>query len=132
MTKTNGIEREKVLLIEFSEVPDVKEIVPVSGRPMEVRGAKVHRLYDHNSKLLTAYDGEADRTDLSCLSDRGGHFLVTVSAPSDKVSEHHWYRWNVGETIDNDSVHLLNGIICTPEEVELLDEMYPEYKANAF
>jgi hypothetical protein len=137
-----SLHHSNILLAQFHDVQDgddrkLVEYVPEGGDPeksgrfFKKFGHKIYSIHDHNSRLLTQYDGSKDRTDLSCLRGKEGYFLVMVSK-----TEYGNFVWKCARIASFDEANemavLEDTRECTPEEAAILNEVYPEYLDNAF
>jgi len=134
------MEKHKILLMQFHDEKGNEKVKQMVKNPFDTddvkiystAGYKILSIHDHNSKLLTHYQSKEDKTDISCLKDKEGYFIVTVS--KNEYGNFFWYRWILGEFLEseNDIIGLKYGRECTEEESFLLNKVYPEYLANAF
>ena len=131
--------KEKIFLVQFQDAPDsdVTEIVADSennGRLFKVRGLRIYSVHDHNSQLVAQYNAKDDYVDLSFLEGKEGYHFVTVA--KDEYGNFFWYCAEIkkfGNNGDKMDIILIDPFRkCTDEESILLDEVYPEFRENAF
>jgi hypothetical protein len=117
----------EVFLVEWQEAPPVRQIVAVDDKPFEAFGLKPNRIIDINHNVVCQYNADEDTISFAPLEKKEGSFLVSVSAPSSEVADFHWYCQRLGAFIDDKNIHLVFGRICTDEESEYLNNMFPEW-----
>jgi len=130
--------RDNVLLVEKHDIIQ-QEILPSLNNQnikSKIKGIKIFRVIqpiNDEFEILCQYDSESDKTDLTALKDHIGKYMVSV----DRISENHdGFVWNcfiLGEPSDDNMIFSITKCReCTTEEVNLLNEIFPEYFDNAF
>lgn len=136
--------KRNVLLFEKHDVAVNEFITPENKQPIKVKGLKIYRIVQpklrkdgtvKEYKTLTTYDAKKDRTDLQCLADKSGFFLVCVDKTP--YNTFVWSRYTISDPVmdDNNNVEVVNIVDarqCTSEEADLLNELFPEYLEKAF
>jgi len=128
--------RDNVLLYEKHDVVTSEVVALDQNRTAMIHGPKVFRVIkpvEDGFEELTAYDSNKDHTDLSCLKNYIGNYLVSVDINSyNKID----FEWNCSKiqdaSEDSEIVMITEGRKCTDEEVQFLNELFPEYYNNCF
>lgn len=137
--KNSVMTKDNVMVIEFHDASGDGKVTEFFANPNEpdspkiysTSGYKVFAIYDNKSKAIAQYDHNLNSTDLTCLENRNGHFLCTVS--KNEYNAFFWMCYQVGSFLDEKGiVSIQDGRECTEEESALLNEVYPEYLTNAF
>jgi hypothetical protein len=129
MTKNNILLYEKHgdVTQEAVNIDDDKKVF--------LRGVKIYRVIrplEKGYEVLAEYDKESDRCDLSELVNYENYYMVSLDI-NPTTNE---FEWNCvileDGTEDNLVFAIKNGRKCTEEECKLIDEVFPEFKENAF
>ena len=133
------LNKDNIFLVEFHE-PAMDEETKVTkykldeSKAQKAVGYRIYSVYNSDSERLAMYDAEADSIDLSCLLDKKGYNLVFISKTENE--EFVWKTTKINDTLKDDNentiISILNTRECTEKETEFLNEVYPEYLANAY
>jgi hypothetical protein len=122
------LQNGEVMLVEWQDVPKVKQILSIDDKPMDVFGMKPNRIISADHKIVCQYFADEDTIDFTPMNGKEGTFLVSVSAPSKECSDYHWFCQRLGAFIDEKNLHVVFGRICTAEESEFLDGKFPHWR----
>lgn len=133
------IGRHNVLLLEKLEDETMEFITDDDQQTSKFGGFKIHRIVeptDDGFETIVQGDPNAESIDISILKEREGYYLASVDKTED--GEFVWTccvlgKYMATEDLSYSTVMLAKPVrICTDEEVEILNEVFPEYYDNAF
>jgi hypothetical protein len=128
-----------IILIEKHDKVTNEAIKTDDGKHLFIHGFKIYRaiVLDPNEKegyrVIAQYDHNNDATDLSELKNYTGRYMVSVDRDSYNNDLFVWNTCILEDGADDNSVFAIkNNRQCTPEEVDFLNSLFPEYYKNAF
>lgn len=135
--KLDYITKDNVLLYEKHDVESNEVIKQGDNKVFMVKGARIFRVVrpkkDGGFRVLTQYDANTDSIDLTKLNYYKGWFMASVDLDEYNKTDFVWNCIRIGEgTEDNKVFQALNPRRCTEEEVEILNEVFPEYFDHAY
>lgn len=96
-----------------------------------VRLFRVIKPLKDDFEILTQYDAKEDKTDLEPLKDYIGYYMASVDI--NPYKEFVWTCVKISSITEDNEVLLLEDVRnCELKEIEILDELFPEYYVHAF
>ena len=136
MNEQKVMTKENVLLYEKHDVTTSEALNGNDGKTVIIHGVKIFRVIKPENgefNVIAQYLSETDSIDLSPLHDHLGWYMVSVDRDSYNHNKFVWNCVELGEGTENsDMFTIKNPRACTIEEVEMLNELFPEYYDNAF
>lgn len=129
-----------VLLYEKHDVTTSEVVQSDNNQTMFIHGHKIYRivkpilndndeLVDH--EVLCEYNAKSDSIDLSVLRGYIGYQMVSVD-----VTKYDTFEWHtvtiVSASDDNDIFLITDNRKCTDKEIEICNQLFPEYYDNCY
>lgn len=135
--------KNNVLLLEKQDESSIEvfegEQKDVNGSTLTAKGIKIHRVVKPTKdgfETIVSYDPTKETVDITPLSSKSGYYMVSVD--KDKFNNFIWTTFVLGDYYNSDdgtySMITIKEKIrnCTDEEIELLNEVFPEYYDNCY
>lgn len=127
--------KNNILLYEKHDVKTQEAVMLNDDKNVFVSGVKIYRVIrpiDIGYEVIAEYDKESDKCDLSELVKYQNYYMVSLDI--NPVTND--FEWNCcileDGTEDNVVFAVSNGRNCTPEECNLIESVFPDFKKNAF